>query len=114
MNNNLLPQTTILYDKTIESCIFNIKGQQVMLDSDIAKFFEVEVKRINEQMKRNKNRFPQDFCFQLIDDELNSILRPQNATSNKISSKRRYNPYVYTEEGIITLDIRKEIQKITR
>ena len=96
MNNNLLPQITILNDKTIESCIFNIRGQQVMLDSDIAKFFGVEAKRINEQMKRNKNRFPQDFCFQLTDDELNSILRPQNATSNKISSKRRYNPYVYT------------------
>ena len=60
-------------------------------------------KRINEQMKRNIERFPEDFCFQISDEELSMILRSQNATANKISSKRRYNPYVYTEQGIIAL-----------
>ncbi len=55
-------------------------------------------------MKRNIERFPEDFCFQLNDGEYESLLRSQNATSNLISSKRRYNPYVYTEQGIMALD----------
>ncbi len=54
-------------------------------------------------MKRNKTRFPEDFCFRLTKNEANSILRSQNATSNGLSSKRRYNPYVYTEHGVIAL-----------
>ena len=73
-----------------------------MLDSDIAFFFEVETKTINKQMKRNIDRFPEDFCFQLSSKELND-LRCQNGTTKFLSSKRRYNPYVYTEEGIIAL-----------
>ena len=72
-----------------------------MLDSDIAVFFGVETKRLNEQMKRNIERFPEDFCFQLSQDETNALLRSQNATSNH--GGRRYLPYAYTEEGIIAL-----------
>ena len=74
-----------------------------MLDNDVAKLFGVESKRLNEQMRRNTERFPEDFCFRLTDEELSYVLRSQNATSNVISSKRRYNPYVYTEQGIIAL-----------
>ena len=65
-----------------------------MLDSDVAYFYNVEVKRLNEQMKRNKERFPEDFCFQLNDGEYESLLRSQNVTSNLISSIRRYNPLI--------------------
>ena len=101
MSDKLLP--TGLLHQSIEECIYNIRGQQVMLDSDIASLFEVDTKRLNEQMKRNKNRFPNDFCFQLNDDEVACFLRSHFATSNKVSSKRRYNPYVYTEHGIIAL-----------
>lgn len=74
-----------------------------MLDSDIAKLFGVETKRLNEQMKRNKARFPEDFCFRINKIEVGDILRSQNATSNGLSSRRRYNPYVYTEHGVIAL-----------
>lgn len=103
MNNNNLPLPLIMNDKNIEDCIYTIRGQQVMLDSDIAQFFRTETKALNQQMKRNLSRFPNDFCFQLTDNELSSLLRSQNVTSNVLSSKRRYNPYVYTEHGIISL-----------
>lgn len=102
MNNNLLPQITILNDERIENYIFNIRGQHVMLDSDVAFFFGVTVSSLNRQMRRNVDRFPSDFCFQLSDKETND-LRCQKGTTNFLSSKRRYNPYAYTEEGIITL-----------
>ena len=89
-------------DKNIEECIYNVRGLQVMLDSDIAFFFETNVASLNRQMKRNIERFPEDFCFQLSKKEIND-LRCQNGTTKFLSSKRRYNPYVYTEEGIIAL-----------
>ena len=73
-----------------------------MLDSDVAFFFGVTVSSLNRQMRRNVDRFPSDFCFQLSDKETND-LRCQKGTTNFLSSKRRYNPYAYTEEGIITL-----------
>lgn len=103
MKEDLLPTTLILNDKNIEDCIYVIRGQQVMLDSDIARIFEVETRALNQQMKRNINRFPNDFCFQLTQDELVNLLRSQNVTSNIKSSRRRYNPYAYTEHGIIAL-----------
>ena len=87
----------------IESKILSIRGLQVMLDSDVADFFGMEVKRVNEQMKRNKDRFPPDFCFKLTDEEYKKYLRSHFATFGSLSSKRRYNPYVYTEQGIIAL-----------
>ena len=100
MKNELLK---IENQKDIENRIFVIRGVQVMLDNDVAELFGVESKRLNEQMRRNTERFPEDFCFRLTDEELSYVLRSQNATSNVISSKRRYNPYVYTEQGIIAL-----------
>ena len=102
MNNNQPLDLISLENKNIEECIYNIRGQQVMIDSDVAYFFGVTVSSLNRQMKRNADRFPSDFCFQLSDKETND-LRCQKGTTNFLSSKRRYNPYVYTEEGIITL-----------
>ena len=87
----------------IKDLIYEFRGKQVMLDSDLANLFEVETKALNQQMKRNINRFPEDFCFRLNREEYFSILRSQNVTSNALSSKRRYYPYVYTEQGIIAL-----------
>ena len=69
-----------------------------MLDSDIAVLFNVETKNLNKQMKRNINRFPDDFCFQLNSKEFRN-LRLQNVSSSY--GGRRYLPYVYTEHGII-------------
>ena len=89
-------------DKEIKDLIYEFRGKQVMLDSDLALLFEVEVKYLNRQMKRNITRFPDDFCFQLTKNETIN-LRCQNVTASNLSSKRRYNPYVYTEQGIIAL-----------
>lgn len=100
MNKNQLPSLFSSESKNIEDCIYTIRGEQVMLDSDVAYFFGIETKNLNKQMKRNVNRFPDDFCFQLNSNEFKN-LRFQNATSNY--GGRRYLPYVYTEEGIIAL-----------
>ena len=90
-------------EKDIKCIIFNIRNTQVILASDVAKLYQVETKRINEVVKRNINRFPNNFCFQLTQDEFNT-LRSQNATSN-ITTKGgvRYLPYVFTEHGIMML-----------
>ena len=77
--------------QTIENKIFTIRGVQVMLDKDLAELYEVETKRINEQVKRNIERFPEEFCFQLTKEEVES-LRSQIATSNteNISSRSQF------------------------
>ena len=85
--NNMTKQLfeiTLTTEKKIEECIYNIRGQQVMLDSDIASFFKVETKALNRQMKRNISRFPGDFCFQLNSNEFKN-LRCQNGTFNSIT-----------------------------
>ena len=91
MYKNLSTLPTVLSNKDIEDCIYNIRDKQVMLDSDIAELSEVETKYLNKQMKRNISRFPEDFCFQLNYLEFND-LRFQNATSNH--GGRRYLHYV--------------------
>ena len=84
----------------IEKKIYLIRNQRVMLDSDIAELYGVTTKRFNEQVKRNIERFPEDFMFKLTDEEY-KILRSQFATSNIIHGGRRYTPYVFTEHGAI-------------
>ena len=79
-----------------------------MLYSDVAKFYQVETKRINEVIKRNINRFPESFCFQLTNEEIDKLSsRSQIATLNKSNNLRGYNvkylPYVLTEQGIMML-----------
>ena len=86
---------------TIEGKILIIRGQQVMLDHDLAELYGVETKNINKAMSRNKERFPINFCFQLTTDEFAS-LRFQNGTSNK-KGGRRYLPFVFTEQGVAML-----------
>src|SRR5574344_940988 len=85
--------------RVIENKIISIRGQQVMVDSDLAELYGVKTKRLNEAVKRNLNRFPCDFMFQLTSEEL---LRSQFATSNE-KGGRRYNPYAFTENGIAML-----------
>ena len=81
----------------IESLIKVIRGQQVMLDRDLATLYGVETKRLNEQVKRNIKRFPEDFMFQLTKDE---CLRSQIATLNEGRGQHlKYMPYVFTENG---------------
>lgn len=92
----------------VEDMIYEIRGVQVMLSSDVAKLYQVGTKRINEVIKRNINRFPNSFCFQLTDEEINELsLRSQIATLNKSNNLRGYNikylPYVLTKQGIMML-----------
>lgn len=90
--------------KTVEgirNLVYTIKGQQVMLDSDLAELYGYELKTMNQQVKRNIERFPEDFMFQLTKEEID-ILRSQIVTAN-INSKSRTNPYVFTEQGIYML-----------
>ena len=88
-------------EKNIKDLIYEIRGKQVMLDSDLAILYNVETKTLNRQVKRNIERFDSDFCFQLTDDEYR-ILRCQNGTSKSLGG-RRYNPYVFTEQGVAML-----------
>jgi hypothetical protein len=84
----------------VQNLIYEIRGQKVMLDSDLAGLYGVEVKRLNEAVKRNINRFPADFMFQLSREEWQN-LRSQIATLSK--DKRKYAPYVFTEQGVAML-----------
>jgi ORF6N domain len=86
----------------IERRIYLIRGQKVMLDSDLAELYQVPTKRLNEAVKRNFDRFPEDFMFQLTDQETDS-LRSQFATSNVGRGGRRYPPYAFTELGVAML-----------
>ena len=86
----------------IQNMIYEIRGQKVMLDRDLAGLYGVEVKRLNEAVKRNIERFPPDFMFQLTQDEWN-ILRSQFATANETIAKVRFCPYVFTEHGVLML-----------
>ncbi len=96
MNEVLLSE-----EKNIRDLIYEVIGKQVMLDSDLAILYKVETKALNRQVKRNIERFDENFCFQLTSEEYKN-LRCQNGTSSKIGG-RRYNPYVFTELGVTML-----------
>lgn len=98
----------IIKDKKIENMIFEVRGVQVMVSSDVATLYQIETKRLNEVIKRNMDRFPSTFCFQLTDEEIDRLsLRSQFATLNKSNNLRgqhyKYLPYVLTEQGIMML-----------
>lgn len=88
----------------IENKIYEIRGQKVMLDFDLAEMYEVETKYLKRIVRRNMIRFPEDFLFQLSNEELNSLtikLRCQIGTSNK--GGLRYAPFAFTEQGVAML-----------
>lgn len=123
--NSLVVQDNISNEE-IKNLIYTIRGNQVMLDSDVAMLYHYPTKRINEAVNRNKQRFPENFCFQLTEEEYKS-LRFKNFTLNEVNSKdvnednslrsqiatldenagrgkhRKYLPYVFTEQGIAML-----------
>ena len=87
----------------IENMIYEIRGKNVMLDSDLAMLFGYETKQLNRQVLRNINRFPENYCFQITDTEYIS-LRCQNGTlKNGRGEHQKYLPYVFTEYGITML-----------
>lgn len=112
MKNALTKYTT----QDIHSLIYVVRGVQVMIDSDLATLYEVETRRLNEQVKRNIERFPEQFMLQLTEDEYEDLktqidispgseaLRSQNATLESGRGKhRKYLPRVFTEQGVAML-----------
>ena len=107
----------MIHPKAVKNRIFTLRGFQVMLDADLAELYGTELKRLNEQVKRNITRFPKEFMFQLTEHEVD-VLRSQNATlekevkilrsqnaivDDKRGRHRKYLPYVFTEQGIAML-----------
>ena len=89
-------------ENKVESLIRVNRGQQVMLDRDLAELYGVETRRLNEQVKRNIERFPEDFMFQLTKEEFENW-KSQFATSNSIVMGARKRPYAFTEQGVAML-----------
>lgn len=93
-------KTAIILAKRVGSKILILRNQKVILDTDLAELYGVPVKRLNEQLKRNPQRFPRDFLFILTREEYKH-LRSQNATSSSAHGGRRYLPHAFTEHGAI-------------
>ncbi|WP_223255407.1 ORF6N domain-containing protein [Flavobacterium sp. LM4] len=91
---------SLLSEETISNKIYFIRGQKIMLDRYLALLYGIETKRLKEQVKRNRNRFPEDFMFELTKKEFENW-RSQFATSNSEKMGLRYAPMVFTEHGII-------------
>jgi len=108
---NARPRHKNLAAEQVQRRILFIRGQKVMLDSDLAELYEVPTKRLNEQVRRNATRFPSDFMFQLTPKETGFLrsrfatlnLRSQFATSSSGYGGRRYLPFAFTEQGVAML-----------
>ena len=86
----------------IHTKIVTLRGKQIMLDNDLAELYQVETKVFNQAVKRNSERFPEDFMFQLTEKEYEN-LRSQFVTSSSVHGGRRYMPYAFTENGVYML-----------
>ena len=108
MNENieLIEEKQVMSVNYIKKQIYTIRGKQVILDSDVAKLYHYETRRINETVKRNIDRFPSKFCFRLTLDEFNNLMSQFATSSLKEKNKyggRRKLPLVFTEQGIAML-----------
>ena len=99
-------KTELMTIDNISNRVYVIRGQQVMLDYDLAEIYGYEVKALNQQVKRNITRFPEDFMFELSDEEVLGISRSQNVTLKEKKGRGKnvkYNPHAFTEQGIYML-----------
>lgn len=96
-------EISVINEETIKNKIYTIRGFQVMLDSDLAELYCVESKRLNEQVKRNIDRFPENFRFQLTENEFNNLRSQFTTLENMRGKHRKYIPYVFTEQGVAML-----------
>src|SRR3989442_361716 len=96
------PAKSLTPARPVESLIRVIRGQKVILDTDLAALYHVETRTLNQAVRRNMDRFPEDFMFQLSVEEAES-LRSQIVISNVGRGGRRYLPYAFTEHGVVML-----------
>jgi phage regulator Rha-like protein len=89
--------------EVIRGKIYLVRGQKILIDSDLAEMYGVETKNLNKAVKRNISRFPQDFMFQLTIEESASLKFQIGTSSQSGHGGRRYNPYVFTEQGVAML-----------
>ena len=98
----------IVDEQSLRDKIYEIRGQQVMLDSDLSEIYGYTVSAFNQQVKRNIDRFPKDFMFQLRQEELPDSLKSQNVTLNESGNRRGMHikkmPNAFTEQGIYAYD----------
>ena len=114
MEENKLVAKNEISNEEIKKLIYTIRGKQVMLDSDVAMLYQYTTKNINKAVKRNIDRFPEDFCFQLTESEFQELrfqIGTLNRKANNGNVTRKYLPYVFTEQGISMLSgiLRNEI-----
>ncbi len=86
----------------IEKTIYFIRDEKVMLDSHLAELYEVETKALNQAVRRNRDRFPSDFMFQMTREEVFELNRSQFVTGSQKHRDPRYRPYAFTEQGVAT------------
>lgn len=95
------PETTPVPEEHISHGVRIVRGRRVLLDVDLAALYGVATKRLNEQVKRNLDRFPEDFLFQLSKAEVEALNRSQNATGSQKHRDPRFRPQAFTEHGAI-------------
>lgn len=93
----------VIPEEVVLSKIFEIRGEKVMIDRDLAELYGVETKYLKRQVRRNKSRFPDDFMFQLNDNELKEWRRQFVTSNSSYKMGLRYAPYVFTEQGVAQL-----------
>jgi hypothetical protein len=96
-------QSSLIPVETIEKTIYLIRGQKVMLDADLASLYQVTTKALNQAARRNRDRFPDDFMFQLTTKELEELNRSQIVTASQKHRDPRFRPYAFTEQGVAML-----------
>jgi hypothetical protein len=98
-----MSKTNLISIERIEKAIHVIRGEKVMLDRDLAELYEVQTKALNQAVRRNSDRFPSDFMFQLSEKEVDDLNRSQFVTGSQKHRDPRSRPYAFTEHGVAML-----------
>ena len=98
-----MSKTDLISIEQIEKSIYLIRGEKVMLDRDLAELYQVQTKALNQAVRRNRDRFPADFMFQLLEKEVVELNRSQFVTGSQKHRDPRSRPYAFTEQGVAML-----------
>jgi ORF6N domain len=98
-----MSNTDLIPGERIEKAIYLIRGEKVMLDRDLAELYQVQTKALNQAVRRNLDRFPADFMFQLSEKEVAELNRSQFVTGSEKHRDPRFRPYAFTEQGVAML-----------